>query len=115
MIREKRINDKFIKSFLDLIVIAVLSRSPTHGYEVIAIVHREFGILLSPGSLYPLIHSLEAREMIKSSLLGEGKIVYVVTPKGKQEFNRSLSLFKHAVNTILSFLSRGSKEVVPDV
>jgi len=50
----------------------VLNDTPTHGYEIIAIVHKEFGVLLSPGTLYPLIHSLEAQGLIESSPTGGG-------------------------------------------
>ena len=51
----------------------VLNDTPTHGYEIIAIVHKEFGVLLSPGTLYPLIHSLEAQGLIEPILNGGGE------------------------------------------
>lgn len=89
----------------------ILNDTPTHGYEIIAIVHKEFGVLLSPGTLYPLIHSLEAQGLIESSLMGGGKIVYLVSPKGKQKFNSALNSFSHTVNMISNFIKRQNKEV----
>ena len=90
----------------------VLNDTPTYGYEIMVIVHKEFGVLLSPGTLYPLIHSLEAQGLIKSSLMERGKIVYMVSPKGKQKFNSALNSFIHSVNTMSNFIKKQNIEVV---
>ena len=89
----------------------VLNDTPTHGYEIIAIVHKEFGVLLSPGTLYPLIHSLEARGLIESNPMSS-RIVYLVSPKGKQKFNSALNAFSHTVNTMSNFIKKKNKVVL---
>jgi len=61
----------------------MLNGEPTYGYKIIAAIHKEFGVLLSPGSLYPLLHSLEDSKLIESRFY-KGKIVYQATPKGKR-------------------------------
>lgn len=67
---EKRLVERHVKAFLDILVLAMLNGEPTYGYKLISAVHSEFGVLLSPGSLYPLLHSLEDDKMIESQFQG---------------------------------------------
>ena len=78
---EERIIEKHVKTFLDIVILAVLNGKSTYGYNIIATIHREFGILLSPASLYPLLHLLENDKLIESNF-DKGKTVYSLTVKG---------------------------------
>jgi len=100
---EKRINEKLVRSFLDLIVMTILNGKPAYGYEIISVVHKEFGVLLSPGTLYPLLHSLEEKVLIESSQNG-GRIVYKTSSKGEQQFKRTLNAFNLAVEKMSIFI-----------
>jgi len=108
---ERRINAKFVRSFLDVIVMAILNSAPAYGYEIMSTVHKEFGVLLSPGTLYPLLHSLEDRELIVSSLNG-GKIVYTTSSKGRQKFKETLRAFSLTLDEMLTFMKERNKEIV---
>jgi PadR family transcriptional regulator PadR len=108
---EKRIIEKLVCSFLDIIVMTVLHDTPTYGYEIIATIHKEFGVLLSPGTLYPLLHSLEERELIEPSHSG-GRIVYRTTQKGKQKFRDTLSTFSLTVEKISDFIKERNGETI---
>jgi len=57
--------DEVVKSLLDLIVLTMLYRDSEHGYRLIKKIHRNFGVLLSPGALYPILYSLEEEDMVK--------------------------------------------------
>lgn len=107
----KRINDKLVKLFLDLIVMTILNSTQMHGYEILATVHKEFGILLSPGALYPLLHSLEDEGLIKSSHNG-GRIVYQISLKGRQKLESTLRSFMLAVEKTSNFLKERNKQVI---
>ena len=110
-INEIQINRKLVKSFLDIIIMALMSGTSTHGYAILASVHREFGILLSPGTLYPLLHALEDKELISSSP-NNGKVVYKISIKGKQKFESTLNAFNKGVQKLSNFIKRNSEEVV---
>lgn len=100
---EERIVIRHVKTFLDVVVLAMLNGKPMYGYKLIAAVHKEFGVLLSPGSLYPLLHSLEDNKLIEPSFHG-GKIVYAVTSKGKKKFQTVFLAFKTAMRKMESFI-----------
>jgi DNA-binding PadR family transcriptional regulator len=100
---EEKIVEKHVKAFLDIVVLAMLNGKPMYGYKLIAAVHREFGVLLSPGSLYPLLHSLEDNKLIESSFHG-GKIVYETTYNGKKKFKKVFMLYKAAARKMQNFI-----------
>jgi len=108
---QKRINEKIVRSFLDVIVMTILNGTPTHGYDIIATIHKEFGTLLSPGTLYPLLHSLEDNGLIESSYDG-GRIIYETTSKGKQSFESTLSAFNSAFGKMSDFVKKWNEEII---
>lgn len=108
---ESRINQKFVRSFLDVITLATLYLAPAHGYEIMGFVHNEFGVLLSPGTLYPLLHSLEDGGLIESGQ-DSGRIVYRISPKGKKKLKSALSTFSLAVEKMSNFMKELNRETV---
>ena len=102
-ILEERITEKYVKAFLDIIVLAMLNGEPTYGYKIIAAVHKEFGILLSPGSLYPLLRILEDKKLIEATF-NKGKIVYQVTPKGKIKFGDAFVAYRVCMERVSNFV-----------
>jgi DNA-binding PadR family transcriptional regulator len=100
---EERITEKHVKTFLDIVVLALLNGEPMYGYKLIAAIHREFGILVSPGSFYPLLHFLEDNKLVESSF-NKGKIVYKVTPKGKEKFEKTFTAYEASIERISHFV-----------
>ncbi len=68
---DRDVKDHLVKSFLDLIVLSILKREPTHGYGIMEMIYKQYDVLLSPGTLYPLLYSLEREGMI--SIEKEGR------------------------------------------
>jgi DNA-binding PadR family transcriptional regulator len=100
---ERRIGEKHLKTFLDIVILAILNGEPTYGYKIIAAIHKEFGVLLSPGSLYPLLHLLEENQVIESHSI-KGKTVYQATPKGKEDFQRLLAAYNASTKKMSNFV-----------
>lgn len=76
-----------VKGHLDLLVLAVLSDGPAHGYAVIsALRERSGGVLdLPEGSVYPALHRLEDQRVVAGTWQtadGRRRKVYRLTPKG---------------------------------
>jgi len=74
---------RLIKSFLDVLILAELRNGPMSGYDVIAFIHRKFRLLLSSGTVYSLLYSLERDGFIEGSW-NQRKRVYMLTDRGEE-------------------------------
>ena len=104
VLSEEIVIEKYVKAFLDVVILAMLNGEATYGYKIIAVIHKEFGILLSPASLYPLLHRLENNKLIESNLGEGGKTTYCLTPKGKETFNRKFAAYNLSNQIMRSFI-----------
>lgn len=68
---------------LPLVLLALLSERPMHGYEIMTELSRLFGPAYrpSPGSIYPAIDALEAEGLV-SGRTGQGRTTFLTTPAG---------------------------------
>jgi PadR family transcriptional regulator, regulatory protein PadR len=78
-----------VKGHLDLLLLAIVSESPGHGYAVITqLRERSDGMLaLKEGSVYPALHRLEDLGLLVSEwqpVGGRRRRIYRVTPQGAQ-------------------------------
>ncbi len=51
--------ERFVKEYLDILVLALVYGKPMCGTELLDTIHRNFNVLLSPGTIYPLLHRLK--------------------------------------------------------
>jgi len=56
--------EKYVKDSLETIVLALILNKPMCGTDIIKTIHKEFDVLLSPGTIYPLLHSLEEKGLL---------------------------------------------------
>ena len=100
---EAAFNAKLVKSFLDVIVLTMLLEGPIHGYKLIADIHTLFGVLLSPGSLYPFLYSLEKEQLVEAQQ--EGKLKrYALTSEGRMRVTTMSTFYNSYVERIQNFL-----------
>ena len=85
------LNDHLIKALLDIIVLELLHDSPKHGYKTIAEIHKKFGVMLSPGTVYPLLYELEKVGWVEIIEVKRKKF-YSLTPKCTSDL-KILSIF----------------------
>jgi len=79
------VRERYVKAFMDLVLLSLLVRRPMCGYELIAEVHERLRILPSPGAVYPLLSLLEGRGYVRQEPGNERrKKVYVLTPMGRE-------------------------------
>jgi DNA-binding PadR family transcriptional regulator len=96
----KEMQRNMIKNFLDTIILANLRNSSAlSGYDVIEFIHRKFGILVSSGTVYALLYSMERKELIKSTLT-QRKRVYTLTDKGRDTIN-AISKSKEEIQRLM--------------
>ncbi|MCW4011828.1 MAG: PadR family transcriptional regulator [Candidatus Bathyarchaeota archaeon] len=97
------IKDHLVKSFLDIIVLSMLKDNPIHGYAIIADIHKRFDVLLSPGTLYPLLYSLEKKGMISIEQDGRRKN-YIITEKGLIQSDRVINAYSAQMKDLIKFI-----------
>jgi len=68
---------------LDVLVLAELRNGPMSGYDVIAFIHNKFRLLVSSGTVYSLLYSLE-RDGLIAGTWSQRKRVYKLTEKGEE-------------------------------
>ena len=68
---------------MDILILTEMKKGSLSGYDVIALLHRRFGILLSSGTVYSLLYSLERDGLVKG-VWNQRKRVYELTEKGEQ-------------------------------
>jgi DNA-binding PadR family transcriptional regulator len=105
---------KYVKNALDLVILAILNGKPMYGYKIMADIHKEFGVLLSPGSLYPLLHLLEEKKLIESHA-ERGKKIYKATNEGRVRFQGALSAFRISMNHLENFVRRNGEDSPNDL
>lgn len=100
---EVDVNSHLVKTFLDIIVLTMLQKEPSHGYALIADIHKKFDVLLSPGTLYPLLYSLEKKKFI--GIMKEGRRKnYFLTEKGKIQAEKVINSYKDNIKQFIRFL-----------
>jgi len=76
--------ERIVRAFFDVIVLMKLSEGcePLGGYDFIKLVTEEFDVMLSPGSIYAALYSMERDGLIQASSKRR-KRVYTLTDKGE--------------------------------
>lgn len=61
----KKMYRRLVKAFLDVLVLSGLRNRAMSGYDVIAFIHSKFNLLVSSGTVYFLLYSLERDGLTK--------------------------------------------------
>lgn len=105
-----KINKELLKGSTVILILTLLDRKPMYGYEMIKEIEKKSGGVFSfkEGTLYPILHSLEAEEMVESYWdEGEGnrkRKYYRITSKGKSGLKQKQdewTTFRTAVDQVL--------------
>ena len=79
----KEMHGRIVKNFMDLLIMTELRNNPMSGYDVISFIHKKFRLLISSGTVYSLLYSLERDGLIEGNF-NNRKRVYVLTEKGEE-------------------------------
>ena len=86
----KKMHERIIKNFMDIIIMTELRNGPLSGYDVISYIHNKFNLLVSSGTVYSLLYSLERNDLVEG-VWEERKRVYKLTEKGEKTIDTLLS------------------------
>lgn len=105
-----RINKELLKGCTVILLLSLLERKPMYGYEMIKELEKKSSGVFSfkEGTLYPILHSLEAENMIESYWEGEEgsrkRKYYRITELGNKEVKdkqEEWTVFRSAVDKVL--------------
>jgi len=63
----KQMHERIIKNVMDIIILAELRNGPISGYDAISFIHNKFHLLVSSGTVYSLLYSLERNGLIQGT------------------------------------------------
>jgi len=82
---------KLVKQFLELVILKYLiKQKKVSGYDLLKQINEDYGILLSPGTIYSKLYSLERKGFIRGEW-AEKRREYTITQKGRLAINDILS------------------------
>jgi DNA-binding PadR family transcriptional regulator len=100
----KNLRERIVKTFLDVFILSQLTKTPKGGYRLIALIHNKFDILVSSGTVYTKLYSLERDGFIDGEY-DERKRVYTLTKKGLESLEsirKANGEINHLLRNVLS-------------
>ena len=91
---------ELLKGHTKTLILAVLKEGPSHGYAINHEIDRrtDGAVAFRQGTLYPILHELEADEMVVGEWTAFGeerpKKVYRITENGLKELERGLAAWR---------------------
>ena len=92
---------EFLRGFIKLYALWRASMGETYGVQIIEEM-RKLGFKVSPGTLYPVLHTLlEEKDLKLTERVVDGKLrkYYRATPKGKEEAEEVIERLSHLLRT----------------
>ena len=97
----------FVKKHLETIVLALLSRAPMCGYDIIRTIYQRYCTFLSQGTVYPLLYSLESKGLLSIVKSGSPRSkVYALTEEGKRAAKSRIDDFISAQKYLLESIQK---------
>ena len=98
----RAVNERMVKSFLDLFVLSLLDNGGKHGYEIMRELKVKTGAHIGEGTLYPLLYELEERRLVAGEWMSptrRSRRVYRITDQGEKYRDQSFQGIDRLVKT----------------
>ena len=100
----EKMHRRIVKSFLDVLVLAELRKNVMSGYDIIGFIHSKFRMLVSSGTVYSLLYSMERKGLIRGRW-DQKKRIYMLTEKGEEIIKAILNANNEIQSLVKSLLS----------
>lgn len=100
--------EQSVKKSLDYVVLSLLVQTPMCGFDVIKTIVQRFNVLISQGTVYPILYSLQAKGYLTTELAPDNKTrFYVPTEAGRDYIKNKIREYIIAQEHILNLIVRG--------
>lgn len=114
---EERYVQQFKKGALEMILLALIGRGETYGYELLTELNRRASVLgcAKEGTVYPILYRLQEAKLIQCRLApapanGGTKKYYALTEKGKETLAELRAFWARYTDCVNGFLAAEQKE-----
>lgn len=97
---------RFLKEFMDVLIMVKMREGENSGYDILTYFHDEFDFLVSPGTVYSVLYSMERDGLIKDNGK-DRKRIYGLTPKGEAKI-KAISESNEVLESFFSNLLRNA-------
>lgn len=97
----KSMHERLLKNFMDVLILTEIRNNDMSGYDVIEYVHNKFNFLVSSGTIYSLLYSMERDGLIEGER-NNRKRIYRLTSKGEE----TIKVIHSAGRSIQNFMAR---------
>lgn len=82
----RELHERLVKSLMDVIILVALRQGTVFlgGYDVMELLHQKFNVLISSGTVYAILYSME-RDGLITGEKNKKKRVYMLTEKGENK------------------------------
>ena len=107
--RSTGVLEETVKKSLQTIILAFIYYEPKCGFDMIKEIVQQFNVLLSQGTVYPLLYSLEEKGLLKTELKEDNKTkIYLPTEKGKAYIKEQVREYVHTHESIINLILKGA-------
>lgn len=108
----KRKAPDFLNGVPELLLLQLLARRPMYGYELVQMIRNatEQRLEFGEGSIYPILHRLEAEKALRgerTEVNGRSRVVYHVTAGGRQRLAESVASWQRITDAVRTVLEGG--------
>ena len=101
-----------VKKSLDVIIYSILQNSSLCGFNIIKNIVQNFNVLLSQGTVYPILYDLTKKGYLKVETQKDNRTrVYSVTEEGAVFFKAKIQSFIDAQSRVMSFIQNQARPV----
>lgn len=97
--------ERFLKEFMDVLIMVKMRQGEISGYDMLTYFHEKFDLLVSPGTVYSVLYTMERKGLIKAKGV-DRKRIYSLTAKGEA----TIKAIRESSEVLESFLTRLLKE-----
>ena len=112
----KVMDNKYVQQFkkgsLEMILLSLIGRRETYGYEIITELNSSASVLgyAKEGTIYPILYRLQETELIQCRLApaaanGGSKKYYSLTLKGKEVLQELIAFWSNYTDCVNSFIA----------
>ena len=105
----RRTNPDFLNGVPELLVLRLIDREPMYGYQIVEALRRSThdAFAFGEGCIYPVLHKLVRQRLLdgaKEVVNGRTRVVYHLTPAGRQRLEQAVLDWEQVVLAVQSVL-----------